>query len=282
MSSRQVQINNRDAQENRFHNCDLKRIVGQHVALWLGNSYQPSKSGSLDKTVQTHRPKKAELLVITESFMLSEPGAFMDTLERFGLSELDFGQFYRLVIEPVSVILGEMWCEDDAGFLGITIAIERLRLSVDTLFPDDNMMAHKAPHQVLLSCHQNDAHTFGAFLLAKAYTMNGWHVVNSVETKRPETYRHALSGLDQLAAHHFDVFALSVGSTLDPKSCREAIKQARKLSLNPDVVICLGGAAVALAPKLFQTSGADFVSSDALGAVEIATRAVKEKQLLTI
>lgn len=205
---------------------------------------------------------------LIDVFMSSPPGQFIHELERLNLDELPFPVFYRDLVKPVACVLGDMWSEDTAGFLGVSVAIERLRLAIDILYPDDDFQLRANPKRVLIHRFENSRHDFGAFLLGKAFFHSNWLV------ERFEGSRTVTSPVVALSESRFDVFALSVGAPFDIDAVAAMIKKARVKTANPSIVIALGGVGPALDPDAFATCGADFISKDVFEAVSKANAAV--------
>jgi methanogenic corrinoid protein MtbC1 len=213
----------------------------------------------------------ANIPQLVEVFMSSPPGRFIDELERLGLDNLPFAVFYRDLVKPIACTLGDMWSEDTAGFLGVSVAIERLRLAVEMLYPDDDFALRANPKRVLISCFENGRHDFGAFLLGKAFSCSNW-LVDSREWNVPVG-----SPIIYLAREHYDMFALSVGAPFDVKAVAAAITSVRARTMNPNLVVALGGVGPALDPEAFATCGADFISKDVFDAVAKAEAASKQQ-----
>ncbi len=213
----------------------------------------------------------ADIPQLVETFIASAPGQFIDELERLGLSSLPFAVFYRDLIKPIACTLGDMWSEDTAGFLAVSIAIERLRLAVEMLYPDDDFDLKPNAKRVLISCFENGRHDFGAFLLGKAFSYSNW-LVDSREWNVPVG-----SPMTFLAREHYDMFALSVGAPFDVKAVAAAISSVRAKTKNPNLLVALGGIGPALDPEAFATCGADFISKDVFDAVAKAEAAAKAR-----
>ena len=210
------------------------------------------------------------ILQLVEAFISSSPGQFIDELERLGLHNLPFPVFYRDLVKPIACTLGDMWSADTAGFLGVTVAIERLRLAVEMLYPDDDFELRANPKRVLISCFENGRHDFGAFLLGKAFAYSNW-LVDSREWNVPVG-----SPMSYLAREHYDMFALSVGAPFDVNAVALAIASVRVKTMNPNLVVALGGVGPALDPEAFATCGADFISKDVFDAVAKADLASRQ------
>ncbi|NJR14057.1 MAG: cobalamin B12-binding domain-containing protein [Phyllobacteriaceae bacterium] len=161
-----------------------------------------------------------------------------------------------------------MWCDDRAGFLAVSIATERLRLAVETLYCDHDVVGRHAKRSALITCYDNSQHTFGAFLLAKAFVFADW-LVETREWNDPSG-----SPIGLVARTPFDFIGLSMGASDSAAACAKVIVALRAKSLNPDIVIGVGGPGPALNPEGYAQCGADFVSTDAVDAVAKADNAV--------
>jgi hypothetical protein len=80
------------------------------------------------------------------------------------------------------------------------------------------------------------------------------------------------SPMSFLARERYDMFALSVGAPFDVKAVAAAIASVRDKTLNPGLIVALGGVGPALEPEAFAGCGADFISKDVFDAVEKAAQ----------
>ncbi len=222
----------------------------------------PAASEVFEKQIDS-----ANISPLVEIFIASAPGEFINELKRLGLDDLPFPVFYHDLIKPIACTLGEMWSEDTAGFLGVSVAIERLRLAVEILYPDDEFELRANPKRVLISCFENGRHDFGAFLLGKAFSYSNW-LVDSREWNVPVG-----SPVIYLARERYDMFALSVGAPFDAVAVKAAIAEVRANSMNPNLVVALGGVGPAIDCEAFANCGADFISKDIFDAIAKAEAA---------
>jgi methanogenic corrinoid protein MtbC1 len=247
----------------------LALVLEHHVPAILEESYRDSgMHRQLGDGSQQRPMSRTEIEELTDAFLVSEPGAFIEVLERQGLSKLTFAAFYRSVVSPIAAALGDMWCDDRAGFLAVSIATERLRLAVDTLYSDHDVVGRHARRSALITCYDNSQHTFGAFLLAKAFVFADW-LVETREWNDPSG-----SPIGLVSRSPFDFIGLSMGATDSAAACAKVVSTLRTKSMNPDIVIGVGGPGPALNPEGYARCGADFVSSDAIDAVLKADEAV--------
>jgi methanogenic corrinoid protein MtbC1 len=76
----------------------------------------------------------------------------------------------------------------------------------------------------------------------------------------------------------FDLIAVSVSTTREFSPLKKLISQLRERSLNPRVVIMVGGPVLALMPDLAEQLGADFSSTSADQALRDAAQQVRLRQ----
>jgi methanogenic corrinoid protein MtbC1 len=247
----------------------LAHVLEHHVPTHLEQTYGDIGRGRLFAERATGRVlTRSEIDELADTFLVSEPGAFLSVIERLGLSRLEFPDFYRAIVSPISRALGEMWSDDRAGFLAVSIATERMRLAIDTLYPDFEVSARHASRRALITCHEGSLHNFGAFLLAKSFVFSDW----LVESR--DWHDASGSPLGAVARSRFDFVGLSVGTTSDAPAVAKVIAALRAKSANPQVVIGIGGPGPVLDPDAYAASGADFMAFDAFDAVEDAGRRV--------
>jgi methanogenic corrinoid protein MtbC1 len=247
----------------------LALALEEHVPAKLEQTYQDAGHHRLLAAGVARRTlSRADIAELTDAFLVSEPGAFLDVLDRQGLSALSFADFYMVVIMPVANALGELWCDDRAGFLAVSIATERLRLAVDALYPQQDIATRHASRSALITTHEGMQHTFGAYLLSKAFVFADW-LVTSLDWNDASG-----SPYGHVSRNHFDFVGLSVGVTSTVPDCRAVIASLRTRSCNPNLVVGLGGPGPALDPLAFATCGADFIACDAIDAIAKAEEAV--------
>jgi methanogenic corrinoid protein MtbC1 len=249
--------------------AQLALIVEHHVPTQLEHSYRDlGRHRMLAESTNRRLMSAAEIEELTDAFLVSAPGAFIEVLERQGLSKLTFAEFYRGIIQPVSRALGEMWCEDRTGFLAVSIATERLRLAVDTLYPDLEIVTRHATRRALVTCYEDSQHNFGAFLLTKAFVFADW----LVETR--DWNDAAGSPIGLVTRGSYDFVGISIGATGSAQSIQKSITALRNRSMNRNLVIGIGGPGPAMDPAGFARCGQDFISTDAVDAVARAEECV--------
>ena len=114
-------------------------------------------------------------------------------------------------------------------------------------------------------------HALGLMMLAEFFRRDGWSVTSASKMGRFE----ALSTVGNEA---FDLIAVSVSTTREFSPLKKLISQLRERSLNPRVVIMVGGPVLALMPDLAEQLGADFSSTSADQALRDAAQQVRLRQ----
>lgn len=248
----------------------LALVLEHHVPAQLEQSYREAgRTRLLAESSNRRILTPGEIDELAEAFLVSAPGGFISVLERQGLASLSFAEFYRSVIQPIARALGDMWCDDRAGFLAVSIATERLRLAVETLYPDLEIVTRHARLRALITCHEDTQHNFGAYLLSKAFVLADW----LVETRDWNDASGSPIGL--LSRNHYDFVGISIGGSGNERAVSKAVAQMRAKSLNRRIVIGLGGPGPLINREGFADAGADFISVDALDAVLNAAAAVE-------
>lgn len=177
---------------------------------------------------------------------------------------------YRALLVPVAARLGNMWRDDSASFVDVTVASARLQFVVNELTAHVDLDPPRAAldRRVLLARPRGEAHTIGLAIVEACFRSAGWEACGGAVLEADSAL------FSELQSRSYSVLGLSVGSIAAAEGLAETIKAARKVSRNRAIKVCLGGAAVAGEPRLFAAMGADFLADDAMDAVVRAGQAV--------
>ena len=194
--------------------------------------------------------------------------AFVHTLRAGGTS---VESIYLDLLAPAARVLGEMWSEDMCGFAEVTMALGRLHLVLHDL---SHMFVRDHADQdlvgrVLLACPVGEQHSLGLFMVAEFFIRDGW----GVRVGPP------LSESDLLAdvrSTWYDAVGFSVSCVSRLDLLKREIRRVREASLNPRVLILVGGTTFSDRPELVSRVGAD---ASALNAELAPERA---RQLLAL
>jgi methanogenic corrinoid protein MtbC1 len=197
--------------------------------------------------------------------------AAVNQMRRLGRSNQ---QICLTVLTAVARRLGEWWEEDRCGFVEVTLGMLLLHQMLRELGPGlrRGRLDHPARTALMLPL-PGEQHGFGIAMVAEFFRAAGWHV--------SEDGGRGLRGLARRVGEEwFGVVALSCGVRERLAALPAAVATVRAHSLNPNVAIMVGGAALAGDPALAASCGADATAADAAEALHRAERLVGLMALL--
>lgn len=176
-------------------------------------------------------------------------------------------QVYLDLLGPAAKLLGTQWEDDVYDFSMVTIGLWRLQQIVYEQGSrlDASWTPPSSGQRALLSATPGSNHTFGLAILAEFFTRAGWDVQHEVTTSWVNLKK-------MVGEAWFDMVGISVAKAADVLELSSAIEALRQLSVNPRLLVMVGGPASNLVTDLAQVSGADLTASDAASAVELANR----------
>jgi methylmalonyl-CoA mutase cobalamin-binding subunit len=208
-------------------------------------------------------PADAEQLARLSLQATSDLGTQIALWQRRGL---DLPQIYLEGITEAARVLGRWWLSDEIDFASVTVGSSRLHRLLYDLSPQFLAGGH-APlgATALLLAEPESQHTMGLFMLSEFFKRAGWYTL--VEQPRMDA-----NVLRLLSSHWVDVLALSISTDRQLPALKVLIRQARKLSPNPRMVIIAGGPMAANQPQMLAELGVDWIGEDAASTVERATQ----------
>ncbi len=158
--------------------------------------------------------------------------------------------------------LGELWEQDRASFGDVTIGLSRIQQLIHELSPfyEPDESSVMGACSALLVTMPGEDHGLGVLLVEEFFRRAGWSVWTP----------HNVS-VEQLVAivrqEHFDMVGISVTCEVDVDCLRELIHSVRATSLNPELLVMIGGRFVNEHPELVEKVGADATDFDGSHAV---------------
>jgi methanogenic corrinoid protein MtbC1 len=152
------------------------------------------------------------------------------------------GRLYASVLEPAARNLGDLWDEDLCSEFDLTLGLVRLQMAVRLLAPDPYRPAHYHESQpaVLIVPEPGEIHRLGATLDGTVLGDAGW----APDCEFPKDDK-ALQ--DIVSGTWYDVLDLSLSAALRREHwlprLSQTIEDARRASMNPDLVVIVGGRA---------------------------------------
>lgn len=247
-----------------FRYAKLSKIVADHVLPQLVALHvQPQGAAPVTPLRTAEIAQLAQLLLGPEN---ADAANFVLKLKDEGVSLDDL---HAELLEPTARLLGELWTEDKADFLDVTIGISRLQRMVHVFEGLGQIPDYDEKRRVLLACAPGEQHSLGSTIVQKFLRAGGWHVWTCASSNPAEP-------AEIVAREWFGVVGFSLGSDVNIESLRSVIEQVRVSSLNPKVGIMIGGSAVARDPDLVNKVGADGTAANGPAAVVLAKKLLAE------
>ena len=195
---------------------------------------------------------------------------YVQSLRQAGMS---VETLYLDLLAPAARRLGAMWEADLSDFTQVTVGLWRLQQIVHdhSALSDRGRATRVGGRRALLLPSPGSQHTFGLLLVGEFFRRAGWQVVGD-----PTIGVEAAKGL--LAREPFDLLGLSVGSECHVDMAASAILTLRGASLNPSLVVMVGGPVANLWPDFAERIGADATAADAAMAVAMADSLVVQRK----
>lgn len=158
---------------------------------------------------------------------------------------------------PAARELGDMWKRDVCSFCDVTIGLSTLEQVVLHFSEMGGELrgADDWARCALLTPMPGNQHVFGLLIVKELFRQAGWTVQG---TAKPDS----ASILDAVRKRRFSVLGLSVGSVDDLQACQTLVKACRAESLNPKLLIMVGGHAIQEANMSTRLLDADLIARD--------------------
>jgi MerR family transcriptional regulator, light-induced transcriptional regulator len=214
-----------------------------------------------DATISYHEAKAFAPLAIS-----LDASELLDHVDVFVARGVTVDTIFVELLAPAARHLGEMWDEDTADFVTVTMALWRLQEVVRELsarVPTRGAMGEAHVRTALFAVMPGDDHSFGTVIVEDVFRRNGWATDLMTDTSTS-------SLLAMVARNSYDLVGLTVSGTVCADDAPSLINAVRSVSRNPFVGIMVGGSIFNVAPQLAIEIGADATAPDALQALAVA------------
>lgn len=212
-----------------------------------------------------------EVALLTDIVLGRAPGSAGAYLRARRSEGLDIESMYLELLAPTAQRLGALWEADLCDFTEVTVGLWRLQQLVNEYSASfqrgERGANRRSGHRALLAPMPGSQHNFGLLMVVEFFRRAGWDVWAD-----PGTDLAALS--HAISSGWYDLLGLSVGSECHVPQVASAILALRKASLNPAVIVMVGGPVTGLVDNFVSLVGADATASDARSAVAEAERLV--------
>lgn len=212
----------------------------------------------------------------TKVILGHDPAIAVSFIESLRFEGCSLENLYLELVAPTARRLGEMWEDDLADFVEVTLALGRLQQVLHRF--SDTFLSEITPplrgHRILLSPVPGDQHTFGLIMVAEFFRRAGWNVMNRLSPSIGDL-------IGAVQENSFAIVGFSANSESRLDALASAIESVRRASRNPSVNVMVGGPLFAANPELARCVGADATATDGKDAVAHAENLVAVQNLHT-
>ena len=224
-----------------------KQIGKPHLTLVSSSKAMPSK-----KEIETFTD-----LCVSESS--KDAQSFVDDFLDTGLSTEDI---FLGLLTPAAKYLGSQWDDDRMDFSQVNLGLVRLHSIANEIrrtSKSGQLVKGKAKN-VMIACAPGSMHMLGTTIVADFFRKEDWQVVVAISSSANELVK-------TVSNEWFDVLGLSLSIDQQLTGLADLIDQFKSLSLNPRMVVMLGG-------PIFSTKKLDANDFGAHGICDNAKHAV--------
>lgn len=209
----------------------------------------------------------AEVATLTDIVLGRRPGSAAEFMRARRAEGVEIESLYLDLLAPTAQRLGALWEADLCDFTEVTVGLWRLQQLVNEYSSafQRTEPRRRTTWRALLAPAPGSQHNFGLLMVVEFFRRAGWDVWADPGAGLP-----ALT--QALSTGWYDMVGLSVGSECHAESVASAILALRQASLNPAVVVMVGGPVVNLLDDFALRVGADAMARDARDAVAEAER----------
>ncbi len=191
--------------------------------------------------------------------------AYVDATHRRGVAP---EAIYLDLLAPAARVLGTLWEDDICDFTEVSLGLWKLQTAMRDMRDAFLVPAASATGpRILLMPLPGEHHTFGLSMVHDFFVRAGWDAWTG-----PVPSSAGLIAM--VAGQHVDVIGFSLASDEFLPVAAAEIASVRRHSLNPAVVVMVGGPGFVTNPALAATIGADGTALNGLQAVAEAQRLV--------
>ncbi len=204
----------------------------------------------------------AQLARFAEQALTLEVADLMAEVDRYLESGMTVESVLLDLFAPTARELGLFWEQDRCGFVDVTMGLWRLQELTHELATRIRPVAPawSRPRRILLGVMPDEQHLFGLQLVGEFFSRAGWDPVIRIEGDLEAM-------CEDVASTPFDLVGLTVNHDRHVEQLPGFIDSLRSRSVNPALLVMVGGAVVAGRPELAFIVGADATANDAPTAV---------------
>ena len=204
-----------------------------------------------------------------------EAANLLEEVDMFLAEGVSVEAIYLDLLAPAARRLGEMWENDEADFIDVTMGLWRLQevmRDISARVPLRPAFPAFDANRCLFAPMPGDQHYFGALMIDEIFARAGWHSTVMTKPLRKEL-------LDAISQEPFDLVGLTLSRDCPSAAITNLIKAMRSVSANPHLSIIIGGRMINQNPAIVAEVGADGTGADARAALHVAQRLVQSAEV---
>lgn len=210
-------------------------------------------------------PSKKEIEIFTDlcsSDSSKDAQSFVDDLLNKGLSKEDI---FLELITPAAQYLGSQWDDDRMDFSQVNLGLVRLHSIANEIrcTSKSDQFAKGKARRVMIASAPGSMHMLGTTIVADFFRKEDWQVVVAISSSANEL-------VQTVSNEWFDVLGLSLSIDQQLTGLADLIDQLKSLSLNPRMVVMLGGPIFSAKKLDANDFGANGICDNAKHAVGLA------------
>ena len=188
--------------------------------------------------------------------------SFVDDFLDKGLSKEDI---FLELITPAAQYLGSQWDDDRMDFSQVNLGLVRLHSIANEIrcTSKSDQFAKGKARRVLIASAPGSMHMLGTTIVADFFRKEDWQVVVAISSSANEL-------VQTVSNEWFDVLGLSLSIDQQLTGLADLIDQFKNLSLNPYMVVMLGGPIFSAKKLDANDFGANGICENAKHAVSLA------------
>lgn len=229
---------------------------------------------SIDTTPEAMTPPEYDREGFVQALLSNHPDDAQLYVDQLRKSDHSLLQIYEHLLTPAAERLGELWDQDLCSFADVTIAITKIRhlfIATAPLFPVQRAPDDGSAPTILLTTVPGEQHTFGLYYAVETFRTAGWSVWSG-------TPRNTRELNELVSSERYDATGLSVSAERNLPVVAQAILDVRNHSINPEMMIILGGKLAMADDDLLRDFKVDLIARDMDQVVTDATRMARKQR----
>jgi len=247
------------------HSALLRTIEGEVIPRLILAHRAVADGNRCDDLSSPLRPGSSEVFELAKIVLrgnAAEALAYLRGLQTLGMST---ETIYLELLAPVARHFGSRWEDETSDFVEVTLGLKRLQDLAHQL-SDANSASQtpiKAGRRALFVALPKEQHVFGAQLVGEFLRRAGWDVWDAPGANEPDILALA-------EKEWFAVVGFSISAASQLPALAALIRKVRRISVNRNVRIMVGGLPFAGHPDRVAKVGADATAIDGKDAVDRA------------